>query len=847
MSHMKEGSPGGQNQGFGVGSEPLDSSNNNNTPGQDKGQPPFSREVPELLQYHLEHLKASNISIDVIRERRYKSVLGKTPLREAGFSKAQQRAPGILIPIHGVDGSIIGYQYRPDHPRKDANRERLIKYENPLGSSIRLDIPPRCREQLGDPNVPLFFTEGVKKGDSLATAGSCAVCLTGVWGWKGRNPLGGTTVLADFDFITLKDRDVYLCFDSDSHSNPRVWNALVRLKEHLQRKGASVNNIQLPEGPQGGKVGVDDYLAAGHTLGDLHALAGQEPPSSPPRKAHQVYTVAEGKICWLKPTPSGEVLTPLCNFDARAVEDVIKDSGIEQQRFFIIEGRLANGKTLPKVQLQASHFNSMNWVSEQWGMGAIIAAGVTLKDRLREAIQLKSGDITQRRVYTHTGWRELDGKYVFLTANGALGLPGVEVELDSPLQRYRLPLEATSDIKEAIKGSLDFLDIGEAKITVPLWAAMYLAPLSEVLDPAFTLWQVGPTGTFKSTIQAMALSHFGTFTVRNLPASWRDTANYLEKLMALAKDIPLVIDDWAPAPDTKQAREYEAKAEHVARAQGNRLGRGRLRSDTSTRAAYVPRGVVLTNGEQLPGGQSHTARLFTTELEPGDIDVEKLTAAQQVAPLYPIAMAAYIRWLAEQWTTIRKELPPAWDKWRHQAQIEGQHPRVPEAVAWLFAGFDLAMGFAEEAGVIDHPEAKQRRDWAWDTLIALGDMQGGRVEEERPGRRFLEGLKALMDEGRVVFRHKDEEPTKASPVETQIGWRGDDGVLYLNPIPAYSTVYDFWRRSGEPLTFKANTVSKDLRRMGLTICEDGRTQGVAWISGKPRRVIKLKEEALRDV
>ena len=376
---------------------------------------------------------------------------------------------------------------------------------------------------------------------------------------------------------------------------------------------------------------------------------------------------------------------------------------------------------------------------------------------------------------------------------------------------------------------------------------MYLAPLSQVLDPAFTLWQVGPTGTFKSTIQALALSHFGTFTVRTLPASWRDTANYLEKLMALAKDIPLVIDDWAPAPDTKQAREYEAKAEHRARAQGNRLGRGRLRSDTSTRAAYVPRGVVVTNGEQLPSGQSHTARLFTTELEPGDIDMEKLTAAQEVAHLYPIAMGAYIRWLAAQWSTIQKELPPAWDQWRHQAQTQGQHPRVPEAVAWLYAGFDMAMAFAEETGVIDHSQAQQWRDWAWGVLIELGDTQGGRVEEERPGRRFLEGLKALMDEGRVVFRHKDEEPTRGSPFETQIGWQGEEGVLYLNPNPAYGAVYDFWRRQGAPLTFKANAVSKDLRRMGLTICENGRTQGVAWIAGKPRRVIKLKEEALRDV
>ena len=106
---------------------------------------PFSEEVPALLTPHFQHLHdGSGISSDVIKERGYKSVLGKTALREAGFSKTQQRAPGILIPLHGVDGSIVGHQYKPDHPRKDAKRDRIIKYENPLGSSIRLDVPPRC-------------------------------------------------------------------------------------------------------------------------------------------------------------------------------------------------------------------------------------------------------------------------------------------------------------------------------------------------------------------------------------------------------------------------------------------------------------------------------------------------------------------------------------------------------------------------------------------------------------------------------------------------------------------------------------------------------------------------------
>ncbi|GAI88387.1 unnamed protein product, partial [marine sediment metagenome] len=31
--------------------------------------------------------------------------------------------------------------------------------------------------------VPIFFVEGVKKADSLASQGACAVALNGVWGF----------------------------------------------------------------------------------------------------------------------------------------------------------------------------------------------------------------------------------------------------------------------------------------------------------------------------------------------------------------------------------------------------------------------------------------------------------------------------------------------------------------------------------------------------------------------------------------------------------------------------------------------------------------------------------------
>ena len=45
---------------------------------------PFSNEVPELLQKHLNHLKASAISVDVIRERGYRSV----PLGAGGMLRS---------------------------------------------------------------------------------------------------------------------------------------------------------------------------------------------------------------------------------------------------------------------------------------------------------------------------------------------------------------------------------------------------------------------------------------------------------------------------------------------------------------------------------------------------------------------------------------------------------------------------------------------------------------------------------------------------------------------------------------------------------------------------------------
>lgn len=239
---------------------------------------------PLLSDAHLKMLREeSGIADAIIEARGYRTITDHKELTRLGFTSRQLRPPGLLLPLHTTDGSQPCSIFRPDHPREKDGK--IIKYEIPSGQGMRLDCPPWCRSMLADPSLPLWLTEGQKKADALASRGACAVALLGVWNFKGRNPFGGTTFLADWDYVALNGRDIRIVFDNDLLLKPSIRQALERLTEHLQRRSAQVTAIYLPvEG--GKKLGVDDYLAADHSLADLEALL--EGPHPQPHAATPV-------------------------------------------------------------------------------------------------------------------------------------------------------------------------------------------------------------------------------------------------------------------------------------------------------------------------------------------------------------------------------------------------------------------------------------------------------------------------------------------------------------------------------------------------------------------------------
>ena len=116
-----------------------------------------------LAPHHRAMLEqASAISPEVIAERgywtaeRWQDLEG---LQFRGTQKPLESFPALVAPQHDPSGEYTYSVLRPDRPRTKRNGD-VIKYEQPKGVGLRLDVPRRCVAGLRDVDRPLWWTEG---------------------------------------------------------------------------------------------------------------------------------------------------------------------------------------------------------------------------------------------------------------------------------------------------------------------------------------------------------------------------------------------------------------------------------------------------------------------------------------------------------------------------------------------------------------------------------------------------------------------------------------------------------------------------------------------------------------
>jgi hypothetical protein len=557
---------------------------------------------------------------------------------------------------------------------------------------------------------------------------------------------------------------------------------------------------------------------------------------------------------------------PLGNFWARISHELIVDDGLNPPTVrYSVDGGLAGSQLLQSVQVEARSFSKLDWIPDNWGMRPIIYLPPGKSYLIARAIQEVSQKNAQReRLYTFTGWTENEGRRGFLSACGWLSADGLndQIRVDlgaNNLRHYALP-QPKANADAAVRASLDFLALGPRKVTAPIWAAMYAAPLTSLRPLNAVISVYGTTQSGKSTITHLALTHFGSGFIQgrdyHAPVDWTSTVTAIEAAMFLAKDVPLVIDDFAPQfSSLAEARTMHKKAHYVVRSVGNRSARGRSRADLSQQATRFPRGLVLMTAENPLVGQSIVGRMIYVGVEPGDIlpaqgvqaQDDRLTTLQEKAQqgLLAQAMSLYVQYLAEHWERIAESFPAMVDAASQVArQAGGLQNRLPDSYGVLSAAQEVALRCFQDLGLVSPAEAGKLAEENNAALLEIIRSQAEQVAAESPVRKFFTALTALLEQRKVYLAPRTQVVEYRPPVNAElVGYfEPDDGqVVYLRTEACLARAKEFWRGLDENLDIMPDALRRQLSQVPGVLIRVGERQVevTKFCAGANQRILEL--------
>lgn len=588
---------------------------------------------------------------------------------------------------------------------------------------------------------------------------------------------------------------------------------------------------------------------------DSHSTVGLSADEAP-----KTYVVTDAGTFRITRSHGGEpVQQQLANFVATIQEEILRDDGQEQTRSLMMTGTLS-GQPLPPITLGLEAFARMEWPARYWGTRTLVHPGQGAKDHLKYAIQLLSHQgaqpVVTRTLFTHTGWRRLDGAWCYLSAGAVIGAQGavsdLEVDLGELGALYRLPAPSTTDgeRREAAVASAASAQVAPPEVAVPLIAAVYLAPLTQALGVDFALWLEGPSRSMKSTLAALMAGHFGAGAERTqLAASWLDTPNAIGLKLFLLADTLAVIDDYAPQPSASEQARLDKTVATLIRGIGNRAGRGRLTADIRLQSERKPRGLALCTAEQWPTGESLQARLFGVSLRPGELDLARLSEAQGLARqgVLARAMADYLQTLATDLSARGAALKTEWQAWRTTALQAGLSGRTPDQAAHLLVGYSQALEHWRVCGVLTPAQAQMELRHAESLILDLAKAHEGRLAQAQPADTFMAILGDALHSGTVHVRSLvDDRPSSRAEA---FGWKSDvpggphigwvdtaNAVLYLLPTPTLEAVYSASRHIDTPLNLRPTALKRQLLDRGFLLAGTTEQRGDKQVDRTTRKV-----------
>ncbi len=558
----------------------------------------------------------------------------------------------------------------------------------------------------------------------------------------------------------------------------------------------------------------------------------------------------------------------IANFTTRLLSVVSHDDGLQQPvKCWRMSGqvKLEQGDvcSLPEITLDVPKIPSMDWV-HSWSAGATIY-GRGNKELYLNYIKAQCGLSIDETVYTHTGFRAVNGNLCFLSNNNTINGENITCQLQG-LENYafvKRPEDLTD--QKAVMAVVSLMSIAPKMVSYSLLGFTYLAPLTNFLRaigkrPSFVLYCKGRTGSLKTSTALLYLSHFTTYSGMSTvaPGNFQSTANRLEYQASMLKDVVYLVDDYCPSKDARTKAKMDDTFQRLIRGQGDQAVRGRMTSELSARADYVPRGLVMATGEATPNiDESGLARLWSVEFERDSIkDMSAFTVCQEEATrgVYNIAMQGYIKWIIGNAKGLDDYLNGVIGTYTLRLKdFKSEHRRSPQIIIILMCGIHCFTEYAVQTGTMTMHEAEIMREDALQTFFALGEHQAEELKESTASYSFVSTIQGLFTAGRVnlLLRGKGEDVENPAvrnnilcSTDYNLGYYDKD-YLYLLPDETQKAYRQAIKDGGGFEWRDKNTIYRDLKAEGIMLSgNDGKsTVKIRLPEGGTIRVMKLSRKA----
>lgn len=531
----------------------------------------------------------------------------------------------------------------------------------------------------------------------------------------------------------------------------------------------------------------------------------------------------KGYLC----TFNKEGQIPLANFIPVPLKEIIKDDGVEKQTYYLLTGKVNGYIPLKPILITSKEFLTKEWIFTKWGIKCILFPNPFCYNAVQVYISEQMENVPVEIKYTHVGWRNIKGSWVYLHANGAIG--SVYGEINSTMN---LAVEFDSYLSEydAIERAIDMLDIANRNVTIPLFGFTLLSILKEPFkiakhEPNFILWLVGQTGSRKTTLAKMFSNIFNR-SDEPIIASFKDTPASIERKGYDYASAVTVVDDWHPTTVPAEKARMRNTAAYILRLFGDNVSRSRMNSNMTKQKDLKPRGLCLITGEDvIDDGASSSARFLSVEIDPSDVDLAKLSEHQTNYAAFSTFLTYFIEWISENMERIISFVHDKFPVYRDYYQKQFSHGRLGEMVVFLSMTYEILYQYLHEVNYLDQCKVDSMRVDISNVLIELVANHNSNIEKSDPAVMYLNAIHELMLTNKV--RIYDAEHSHSKPKGSYIGFEDKDHIC-LVPDTTYAEVIKFFKMQGKeyPLSKKKTHEVLDNLNVIETTKEsrDGRTK-----------------------